>query len=108
MAVLQALQSLGFLLLPFSPLLCLKTSTTQCQQLSLNELHPNRGTVLTGIEGFGGALQHFKGQGRHNVSLACDGAGSLHRFAAQGGDHLCPIDECQALWGGGETFPTVL
>lgn len=58
--------------------------------------------MLTGIEGFGGALQHFEGQGRHYVSLPRNSTGSLHRFTAQGGDHLCPIDERQTLWGRGE------
>lgn len=56
--------------------------------------------MLTGIEGFGGAFQHLQGQGRHDVGLACNSTGSLHGFTAQGGDHLCPIDERQALWKG--------
>lgn len=58
--------------------------------------------MLTGIEGFGGAFQHLQGQGRHDVSLARNSTGSLHGFTAQGGDHLCPIDERQALWKGRE------
>lgn len=63
--------------------------------------------MLTGIEGFGGAFQHLQGQGGHDVSLPSDSTGSLHSFAAQGGDHLCPIDERQTLWGGREKLPTV-
>lgn len=62
--------------------------------------------MLTGVEGFGGAFQHLKGQGRHYVGLPCNSAGSLHSFAAQGGDHLCPVDERQTLWGGGQKFCT--
>lgn len=60
--------------------------------------------MLTSIEGFGGAFQHLKGQGRHDVSLTCNSTGSLHSFAAQGGDHLCPVDECQTLWKEREKF----
>lgn len=63
--------------------------------------------MLTGIEGFGSAFQHLQGQSGHDVSLPSNGTGSLHSFAAQGGDHLRPIDERQTLWGGGEKFPTV-
>lgn len=58
--------------------------------------------MLTSIEGFGGAFQHLKGQGRHDVRLARNSTGSLHGFTAQGGDHLCPVDERQALWKGGD------
>lgn len=60
--------------------------------------------MLTSIEGFGGALQHLKGQGRHDVSLTCNSTGSLHSFTAQGGDHLCPVDERQTLWKEREKF----
>lgn len=63
--------------------------------------------MLTGIEGFGGALQHLQRQGRHYVSLSRNSTGSLHSFTAQGGDHLRPIDEGQTLWGRGERLPTV-
>lgn len=63
--------------------------------------------MLTSIEGFGGALQHLKGQGRHYVSLPRNSTGSLHGLTAQGGDHLRPVDERQTLWGRGEKIPTV-
>lgn len=63
--------------------------------------------MLTSVKGFGGALQHLKSQGRHYVSLPRNSTGSLDSFTAQGGDHLCPIDERQTLWGGREKFPTL-
>lgn len=50
------------------------------------------------VEGLGGPLEHLQGEGGDDVRLSGDRVGSLHRLSPQGGNHLGPIDQSQALF----------
>lgn len=55
-------------------------------------------TFLTCIERLGRSLQYVERKRRNDVSLSCDRIGSMNSFGAHRGDHLCTVDECDALF----------